>query len=134
MKKKILFVLATVLLLAFVVPSYEGASQTKPKEVKGQKVTKSRGDSKYVVPTGDAPMPKPEKSRGSCCFEFDNATGLYIDIWLDNVYIGRASPWQDSYSYCVGSGYTTYYARSSGGTYEWSNAYDCSGSWVLTLQ
>lgn len=134
MKTKIVGVLAMVFLLACVGAAFEGYGQSKPKEIQGQKMEKSRGESKYQLPTGDQPVPKPTKSRGACCLAFDNNTGYYIDIWLDNVYQGRLSPWDSSYSLCVGSGYTTYHCETVGAGFAWGDAVDCTGSWKLSLK
>ncbi len=135
MKTKIVSLFVTVLFLVCAVAVNEGYSQSAKKEIKGKKMEKSRGESKYVVPTTDTVVPKPEKSRGDmCCLEFDNYTGYYIDIWIDDVYQGRLSPWQNSYSLCLRAGWTKYYAQTIGGTFAWSDQGACSDSWKFLLQ
>lgn len=86
------------------------------------------------LPDDSKPVPKPDLSsaRGSCCLDFDNWTGYYIDVWVDDTYKGRVSPWDDG-DVCVGDGWTTWVAKTTGGTYTWSNSGQCNGYYTITI-
>ena len=128
-KSHIILIVAIALCSAFATEL-----RAQPKALEGKKVEKSRGDSKYQRPSEDVAVAKPDKTRGACCLEFSNYTGYYIDVWVDNVYQGRISPWADG-SVCVVDGWTTYYAETAGGTYYWSDQGTCNGaSWTFNLK
>lgn len=117
------------------------SAQTKPATkvtVTGKTVAKSRGSNpniKHDEPTVDKPVPEPAKSRGAaaCSVHFDNRTGLYIKIYVDGDFKGTLEPWGDGYV-TVGSGYTTIYCISTGGSREWSASGDCRTSYDYTLR
>ena len=45
-------------------------------------------------PTTDESVSEPTISRGgTCSMDFVNNAGYFIDIWFDEKYIGRISPW-----------------------------------------
>ena len=120
-------------LFLFVATSDSVAQGKKKQDVSGKKVEASRGASKYIVPVDDTPAPKPTTSRGnSCCIDFSNNTGYYVDIWVDEVYRGRIVPW-DQGSICVGAGYTKWYAQTIGGTYYWGNSGACDVAFIQNL-
>lgn len=132
MKKFFLF----ALMMAFVSFSYTSFAQgSKARtDVMGTKVDKSRGASQYTLPTKDVAAPKPAKKvRGTCCINFDNWTGYTVYVWVDGVFKGTVNAWQDG-GVCVGSGWTKWYARTAGGTYEWSGEGDCQGNYNLKLK
>ena len=133
MKKVFLF----ALMMAFVSLNYTSfaqGSKTPRTDVVGTKVDKSRGASMYKLPTTDVAVPKPaKKTRGTCCINFDNWTGYTVYVWVDNVFKGTVNAWQDG-GVCVGSGWTKWYARTAGGTYEWSGEGDCQGNYNLKLK
>ncbi|MFN5169080.1 MAG: hypothetical protein ACK5DD_05615 [Cyclobacteriaceae bacterium] len=122
MKKSLL---VGTMLSAFVFMLLLSTESYAQKEITASKVEKSRGASQRALPDDSKPTVKPDKSRGSCCLEFDNYTGYYIDVWVDNAYRGRVAPW-DLGSICVGNGYTTWYAETAGGTYSWSDSGQCN--------
>jgi hypothetical protein len=129
--KKLFFI---ALMTACVSFSYQSFAQTKGGvDVVGTKVDKSRGGTQYTLPTTDVEAPKPDKSRGACCINFDNWTGYTIYVWVDGNFKGTVSAWQDG-GVCVGSGWTKWYARTAGGTYEWSGEGECQGNYNLKLK
>lgn len=124
------------LVVALVVLSASlsfGQTKQAPVSVTGKKVEATRGASKYERPTTDVVAPQPDNSRGSCCLNFDNYTGYYVDVWVDGTYRGRVSPY-DYDGLCVGDGYTTWYAETAGGTYYWEGSGNCSGTYTLNLK
>lgn len=129
-------VLVGTVLSAFVFMLLLSTESYAQKELTGAKVEKSRGAAR-AMPDDSKPEAKPEKSRGSgpgtCCLSFSNYTGYYVDIWVDNVYRGRLNPWDDG-DVCVGNGFTSWYAESSGGTVFWSDASNCNGNKVWNLK
>ena len=133
MKKVFLF----ALMMAFVSLNYTSfaqGSKAPRTDVVGTKVDKSRGASMYKLPTTDVAVPKPaKKTRGTCCINFDNWTGYTVYVWVDGVFKGTVNAWQDG-GVCVGSGWTKWYARTAGGTYEWSGEGDCQGNYNLKLK
>jgi hypothetical protein len=118
--------------IVFLFTFFAAQSFAQSTDAYGKTVDKSRGAS-YTLPTTDVEAPKPDTKRGECCINFDNYTGYTIYVWVDNVYRGTVSPWGDG-EVCVGSGWTTYYARTAGSTYEWENSGDCRSSFNLKLR
>lgn len=86
----------------------------------------------YELPTEDIMQPKPDDSRGDCCLNFDNYTGYTIYVWVDDTFRGTVAPWDDDYV-CVGTGWTTWFARTAGGTYSWKGQGECRGWFNLKL-
>lgn len=117
------------LALAMTV-SFSAFSQAK--SVKAQKFNASGVGAKLSLPTTDVAAPKPDQTRGACCLNFDNWTGYTLYVWVDNEYRGTVSPW-DQGSVCVNSGWTRYYVRTAGSTYEWQDSGECSGDFDLTI-
>ncbi|MEO6254374.1 MAG: hypothetical protein ABIO79_13760 [Ferruginibacter sp.] len=129
--KKFFFVALMMACVSFSNQSF--AQSSRGTDVVGSKVDKSRGASQYTLPTTDVEAPKPDKSRGTCCINFDNWTGYTVYVWVDGVFKGTVNAWQDG-GVCVGSGWTKWYARTAGGTYEWSGEGDCQGNYNLKLK
>lgn len=115
---------ATVLLIGV-------AASAQSTDVKGAKA-RPENMAKYTLPSKDVVAAKPDNSRGSCCLNFDNWTGYIIYVWVDGDYRGTVSPWDEG-SICVGDGWTTFYARTAGGTYEWSSEGQCMGYFNIKL-
>ncbi|MEO6541966.1 MAG: hypothetical protein ABIN74_13270, partial [Ferruginibacter sp.] len=91
--KKIFF---AVLMMACVSFSYQSFAQSGKGgvDVVGSKIAKDRGASPYTLPTTDVEAPKPDKTRGNCCINFDNWTGYTVYVWVDGVFKGTVSAWQ----------------------------------------
>ena len=87
---------------------------------------------KFTLPTTDVEAEKPDPKRSTCCLNFDNYTGYIIYVWVDDVYRGTVAAWDED-GLCVNGGWTTWYARTAGGTYSWSGSGECRSSVNLIL-
>ena len=114
-----------LLLIGFTFCISLSFGQDVPKDLKARMFDKNGPGAKLEVPTKDVIAPKPDKTRSQCCLNFDNYTGLWLNIWVDGVYQGQVGPWNEGHV-CVYSGWTTYYVRSTGGSYEWSDEGNCN--------
>lgn len=130
MKK--VFLTLVIALLAFTVTNAQGKKEIP---VAKQKVEATRGENAKIksdVPSTDVEAPKPSKTRGSCTVAFTNNTGYYVKIYIDGNYKGTLSPYESG-SVTVYSGYTTIYCITTGGTYDWSAAGNCEGTYTYNL-
>lgn len=127
-------VLLTVIIALFAVTA-TFAQAKKGVEVTKQKVEATRGTNANIksdVPSTDVEAPKPSKTRGSCTVAFTNNTGYYVKVYIDGTYKGTLSPYESG-SVTVYSGYTTIYCITTGGTYDWSAAGNCEGTYTYAL-
>lgn len=86
------------------------------------------------APQKDEMMSEPVSGRGAlCCMTFENKTGYFIDIWFDDVYQGRVSPWQAGASFCLGT-YKTFTAQTVGKTQEWNGDFECGAEGLFVLR
>ncbi len=87
-----------------------------------------------MQPNDDKPRER-SKKRGYCYVWFDNPTGYYIDIWVEDIYQGRLAPYSSSVRIDVWTpgDWTKWYAQTSGGTYYWSNNSFCNDSRKFTI-
>ncbi|MCX6189697.1 MAG: hypothetical protein NTW54_08880 [Bacteroidetes bacterium] len=111
------------------------AQGKKDVAVTKKKVEATRGANtniKVDVPSTDVEAPKPSKTRGTCTVAFTNNTGYYVKVYLDGTYKGTLSPYESG-SVTVYSGYTTIYCITTGGTYDWSAAGNCEGTYTYAL-
>ncbi len=111
------------------------AQAKKNVSVAKNKVEATRGENKNIksdVPSTDVEAAKPSKTRGTCTVAFTNNTGYYVKIYLDGTYKGTLSPYESG-SVTVYSGYTTIYCITTGGTYDWSAAGNCEGTYTYAL-
>jgi hypothetical protein len=131
MKKKTIYLAFT---LAFSFCLMAGVDSMAQERTVATPEKKSRGEA-LVLPDDSKPVAKPDfsKARGTCCLDFDNWTGYYIDVWVDSEYRGRVSPWEDG-DVCVGDGWTTWQAKTAGGTYSWSGSGACSSYVTIKLE
>lgn len=137
MKKAILFVCAVFALATLTLSPGSAHAQSKSKKVVdviGKTAPKSRGANPNIKsdePKVDKPVAKP---RGTTCsVDFDNFTGLYVKVYVDGYYKGTLGPYEDG-NVTVGSGYTSIYCISTGGTTEWSAKGNCDGGYVFNLK
>lgn len=134
MKIKQVFLNVGVVLTMLVLSINYSNAQTKGGvDVIGKKVEATRGAVKHERPTKDVEAQKEDASRGACCLGFDNYTGYYLDVWVDDVYRGRVAPYKAG-DICVANGFTTYYVETAGGTYYWDGSGDCQSSYNIKLQ
>ena len=96
-----------------IVLQYDSYAQAKKKVMVMGK--DGAGDSKLMVPTEDEVRPK-SKKRGYCYLYLDNYTGYYVDVWVEDQYQGRLSPYATSVRFDVWTpgNYTHWYAKSAG--------------------
>jgi len=120
------------LLLGFTFCLSIAFGQDVPKESIGKKFDKKGTGANLVSPSTDVEQPKPDKTRAQCCLNFDNYTGLWLEVWVDGTYRGTVAPYDEG-DVCVYGGWTSYYVRSSGGSYEWEDSGDCNSWFSLKL-
>ena len=123
-------ILSLCLLIVSMTLSMSAFSQAK--SVKAQKFNATGVGAKLTLPTTDVVAPKPDPKRGSCCLNFDNWTGYTLYVWVDGEYRGTVNAWDEG-NVCVNSGWTTYYVRTAGSTYEWQDSGECSGDYELKI-
>lgn len=92
------------------------------------------GDGKGSAPSSDEVRPK-KKTRGTCYLYLDNFTGYYVDVWVEDQYQGRLSPYATSVRFDVWTpgNWTKWYAKTAGGTYYWENNSYCNDNRVFTI-
>lgn len=108
----------------------QAKSPSKNVTVKAQK-----GSGQNVTqPTDEKPREK-SKKRGYCYVWFDNPTGYYVDVWVEDIYQGRLAPYTTSVRINVWTpgDWTKWYAQTAGGTYSWSNNSYCNDSRRFTI-
>ena len=135
---KIIACSCLILLLALFASEAKAQMMTKPStktvEIKGKIMARSRGANpniKHEMSTTDQPK---AASRGDACgVYFDNYTGLTVRIYVDGDFEGVVAPYSDG-TVVVGSGYTTIYCVSAGGTREWNASGDCRDVYRYKLQ
>ncbi|PLW93454.1 MAG: hypothetical protein C0592_06105 [Marinilabiliales bacterium] len=119
------------MLLAFIFAGALNVQAQSQKTVIKEEVS-ARGNNPDLKQTDicnmpDVERPDPTATRGSYCeLTFDNYTGYYINVWVDGEYRGMLDPWGTGYV-TVGSGWTTWYCETSGGTYFWQDKGSCNG-------
>ena len=118
--------------LSLGIQSQSFAQATKKKVAVYAK--EGAGDAKGELPSGDEPRQK-SKKRGSCYLYLDNFTGYYVDVWVEDQYQGRLSPYATSVRFDVWTpgNWTKWYAKTAGGTYYWSNNSYCNDNRVFTI-
>jgi hypothetical protein len=132
--RKIILFLATFFALIIMSSSSiyaQGKAPTKTVTVKAK-----QGSSGETVsqPTDEKPREK-SKTRGYCYIWFDNPTGYYVDVWVEDIYQGRLPPYSTSVRIDVWTpgNWTKWYAQTAGGTYYWSNTGYCNDSRRFTV-
>lgn len=95
---------------------------------------KSGSSENVTQPTDEKPREK-SKKRGYCYVWFDNPTGYYVDVWVEDIYQGRLAPYSNSVRIDVWTpgDWTKWYAQTAGGTYSWSNNSYCNDSRRFTI-
>jgi hypothetical protein len=132
MKHLMLTLIAVVgLTLAFQSQSFAQTAPKKKVMVYGKQGT---GGKELSTPSGDEARPKAKK-RGTCFLYLDNYTGYYVDVWVEDQYQGRLSPYATSVRFDVWTpgNYTHWYAKTAGGTYYWTNDSYCNDNRAFTI-
>ncbi|HMO33701.1 MAG TPA: hypothetical protein PKE63_09460 [Lacibacter sp.] len=130
--KKLVFMTLTVIGLS-VVFGTTASAQAKPAPKKVA-VEAQPVKEKKDLPGPDA-APREKSTRGYCYVYFDNFTGNYVDVWVENIYQGRLSPYAKSVriDVWVPGNWTKWYAQTTDGSLYWSNSSYCNDSRVFTL-
>jgi hypothetical protein len=132
--RKVLIVSA-ILFVFFFMATANGYSQAKsPTKEVIVKAKQGSSGMNVTQPTDDKPREK-SKKRGYCYIWFDNPTGYYIDIWVEDIYQGRLAPYSTSVRIDVWTpgDWTKWYAQTIGGSYYWSQNSYCNDSRRFTI-
>ena len=131
--RKVALLIAVVFAFIFTAPGNAQAQSKAPTKKVTVKAVKGAGQN-VTQPTDDKPRDK-SKKRGYCYVWFDNPTGYYVDIWVEDIYQGRLSPYSSSVRIDVWTpgDWTKWYAQTAGGTYSWSNNSYCNDSRMFTI-
>jgi hypothetical protein len=132
--RKILFILATLFAFLLMAENNVNAQAKAPTKDVIVKAKSGPSNIKVMQPTDDKPREK-SKKRGYCYIWFDNPTGYYIDIWVEDIYQGRLAPYSTSVRIDVWTpgDWTKWYAQTSGGTYYWDQDSYCNDSRKFTI-
>lgn len=133
MKK--VFLISTILFAFFCMANLSVNAQSKaPAKDVMVKAQKGSNGMHLMQPNDDKPREK-SKKRGSCYVWFDNPTGYYVDIWVEDIYQGRLAPYSTSVRIDVWTpgNWTKWYAETAGGSYYWSNDSYCNDSRRFTI-
>ncbi|HEY5464976.1 MAG TPA: hypothetical protein VIJ95_17065 [Hanamia sp.] len=132
--RKILFISA--ILFAFMLLAQNNANAQAKAPTKTVTVKAKSGSSGMNVmqPNDNKPREK-SKKRGSCYVWFDNPTGYYVDVWVEDIYQGRLAPYSTSVRIDVWTpgDWTKWYAQTTGGSYYWSQNSYCDDSRTFTI-
>jgi hypothetical protein len=131
--RKVIFMSAILLAFLFMVQGSLYAQAKAPTKSVTVKAKQGSSGMNVTQPT-DKPREK-SKKRGYCYVWFDNPTGYYVDVWVEDIYQGRLSPYSTSVRIDVWTpgDFTKWYAQTAGGTYYWSNNSYCNDSRKFTI-
>ncbi len=87
----------------------------------------------YKIPHMEEYVQQMPKDADMCSVSFENATGYYVDVWIDKTYKGRITPWKRMSLKLASKTYETYF-RTSGGTIQWFSNGDCESTFVLEVE
>ena len=132
--RKVILISAVLFAFIFMVQSNVYAQMNAPTKKVTVKATQGSGGQNVTQPTDDKPREK-SKKRGYCYVWFDNPTGYYVDVWVEDIYQGRLPPYSTSVRIDVWTpgDWTKWYAQTAGGTYSWSNNSSCNDSRRFTI-
>jgi hypothetical protein len=132
--RKILFISA--ILFAFMLVAQNNANAQAKAPTKDVTVKAKSGSSGMnVMQPNDSKPREKSKKRGYCYLWFDNPTGYYVDVWVEDIYQGRLSPYTTSVRIDVWTpgDWTKWYAQTIGGSYYWSESSYCNDSRRFTI-
>ena len=131
--KKVMLVAIAIISLSIGFSNQSNA-QTKMKKKVMVYGKQGAGKENLTVPSEDKPRAK-SKKRGYCYLYLDNFTGYYVDVWVEDQYQGRLSPYATSVRFDVWTpgNWTHWYAKTAGGTFYWTNDSYCNDSRVFTI-
>ena len=73
---------------------------------------------------------------GYCYFTIENATDYFIDVWIEDYYLGRLAPLSGVVRFDVAqpANWTKWYAKSLSGKTIWSNTSYCNENKAFLLK
>lgn len=110
--------------VAFVAQSQVLAANDLPAEI---------NSADYQFPKMEEYEQQMPKDADLCSLGFENATGYYVDVWIDKSYKGRMTPWKRMQLKLASKNFEIYF-RTSGGTYQWYSKGDCESAFVLEVE
>ncbi len=131
--RKLFFMSAILLSFLFIVQGDLYAQVKSPTKNLTVKAKQGSSGMNVTQPT-DKPREK-SKKRGYCYIWFDNPTGYYVDIWVEDIYQGRLAPYATSVRIDVWTpgDWTKWYAQTIGGSYYWNQSSYCNDSRKFTI-
>ena len=132
--KKVIFISAILFAFLFIAQNNLYAQMKAPTKTVTVKAKQGSSGEKMMQPNDDKPREK-SSTRGYCYIWFDNPTGYYVDIWVEDIYQGRLAPYSTSVRINVWTpgNWTKWYAETAGGSYYWSNTSSCNDSRKFTI-
>ena len=123
-----------VTLLIILALTFAGLQQAVSAQevLLGEKVTRSRKASKYLLPIQDVEKPKSIIKKGSCVVNIDNHTGFFIDVWIDRVYAGRINPWA-GIQVVFPKRWVEFFCKSVGESFIWETEGECNEHFIIKL-
>jgi len=136
MKKAFLFTATLIFAVVILASAQTGRNDI---QLKSKPVTAGANNPniKSGKPTSDdAAKERPKQGgtgSGSCKVELRNYSSFCIDVYVDGYWSGSLGAYNDAYV-MTGSGYTTVYGLSCGGTTEWQfSGASCYGSYSFSF-
>ena len=117
------------LLVVFVAIAFGAKSQT----LTANEVPEGLDPADYEFPKMEEFEQQMPKDAVMCSVSFENATGFYVDVWIDKSYKGRITPWKRMAMKLASKDYEIYF-RTSGGTFQWYSKGDCESAFVLEVE
>ena len=75
------------------------------------------------------------KKAGYCYLYIENTTGYFVDLWIEEIYLGRLSPYSGVLRFDAQSAaWNKWYAKTAGGKFLWSNTSYCNDARFFSLQ
>lgn len=132
--RKILFISAILFAFMLIAPNNANAQAKAPTKNVTVKAKSGSSGMNVMQPNDNKPREK-SKKRGYCYVWFDNPTGYYVDVWVEDIYQGRLAPYSTSVRIDVWTpgDWTKWYAQTIGGSYYWSQSSYCNDSRLFTI-
>ena len=132
--RKVFFISTIIFAFFLMIKSNVYAQAKAPNKSVTIKAKNGSSGMNVMQPGDDKPREK-SKKRGYCYIWFDNPTGYYVDVWVEDIYQGRLSPYSTSVRIDVWTpgNWTKWYAQTAGGSYYWSNTSYCNDSRKFTI-
>lgn len=125
MKTKFLFVFALCCALSIAT--------AKGQNLLANEVPEGLNLEDYEIPKMEEFEQRLPKDADLCTISFENATGYYVDLWIDKTYKGRITPWKRMSMKLLSKNFEVY-MRTSGGTFHWYATGDCESAFILEVE